>query len=1330
MTNLPHSISPVSERSMIGAGIAHRGKNFITHSTLPQSNSAFITATRIQKIAVASFFSIVSIGLFLSIRDTIIALLAVLNVSYLVNLLADAFLVWRSVNQPPEINVSNKEVAALKNKDLPLYTVLCPLYKEAAVLPQFVDSMKQLNYPKNKLEVLILLEKDDLETQQVATALDLPKYFKIVLVPNSNPKTKPKACNYGLNLTHGKYLVIYDAEDKPERNQLKRAYIAFTLHPDKRVVCLQAKLNYYNPQHNLLTRLFTAEYSLWFDMILPGLQSVNTMIPLGGTSNHFIVEKLRELHGWDAFNVTEDCDLGVRLFRKGYRTAIINSMTLEEANSRPINWLRQRSRWIKGYMQTYLVHVRSFRQMIRDHKWHALVFQLNIGGKIAVMVINPILWATTIAYFGLHRYFGAAIESVFPAPIFYIGVISLLLGNFMYLYNYMIGCAKRGEWWLIKYVFFIPFYWLWMSVAAAMAAVQLVFKPHYWEKTHHGFHLEKKVAMAGAPATAIAAVPVSRGFRLGDLRGLIAKTIANMKNAEFIGASVLVAASLLGSIFNFLYNAYLGRTVSIEAFGLISLIGSFVYIAQVIFSALSRSVTHKSAYLLGHYNSPVKSFWKIVRRKSLMVAIIVSGLWLCLTPVLQLFFHAPSLVPFLLFTPVWFIGTLASVDQGFLSGNLNFTTLAVLAITEAVSKFIFTVLLVQNHLDTLVYAAIPLSMTVSFSIGWFCAYRLKEKAIAPNTKPVSLAFPSKFFFTSILTTLTGITYLSLDLVLAEHYLSPADAGAYSFLSLVGKMVYFLSALFTGFINPFVSRDIGAGKKSSQVFIRLLALTLLVDAGAFLMFGLFGFFTIPLLWGTKTLIITQYVPIYALAMIAFSLSTTIINYHQVRHEHLFPIAGLLLGFVEVAGIVLFHRNIETIASVAFLSSIIMLGATILLDKFYPTVLDLWHNAYDFLGLFGRLFEVKKPAGDKLRILIFNWRDTKHRWAGGAEVYIHELSKRWVKMGHEVTVFCGNDNHCPRFETIDGVHIIRRGGFYTVYLWAFLYYRYRLSGKYDVIIDSENGLPFFTPLYSRRKCFLLIHHVHQEVFRKSLRPPLSWLALILERRIMPMAYKNTEVITVSPSSKADILDHKLTQKEPYVVYNGVDLAVCKPKRKSTRPLVLYLGRLTNLKSIPVLIGAAERILKKLPRVQFVIAGDGPARKKLMRMVQTMGLQKSIIFTGRVSEEQKVSLYQQAWIFVNPSLIEGWGITTIEANACGTPVVASNVQGLRDAVHNPHSGFLVPYGNIEEFEKQISALLRNTKLRKKMSSESIAWAKNYDWDQSAERGIKILLGTHELI
>jgi glycosyltransferase XagB len=336
--------------------------------------------------------------------------------------------------------------------------------------------------------VLLLLEEDDVETLAAVHAMVLPESFQVVVVPDSLPKTKPKACNYGLMLASGEYCVIFDTEDVPEPDQLKVAARTFRDSP-RQIACLQAPLNFYNPRQNVLTRLFTAEYSMWFDLMLVGLQRLKGPIPLGGTSNHFRTDVLRGLGGWDPYNVTEDCDLGIRLYRQGFGTGMLDSTTYEEANANLNNWLRQRSRWIKGYMQTFLVHTRGAWRRGNKPDPHFLTFVLVVGGKVVASFLNPLMWALTILYFAARSAVGPPIESVYPAPVFYGAVLTLLLGNGLVIYTFLLGSAHRGNWDLVKYGLLAPLYWLAMSVAAVKALWQLVRRPHYWEKTVHGLHL-------------------------------------------------------------------------------------------------------------------------------------------------------------------------------------------------------------------------------------------------------------------------------------------------------------------------------------------------------------------------------------------------------------------------------------------------------------------------------------------------------------------------------------------------------------------------------------------------------------------------------------------------------------------------------------------------------------------------------------------------------------------------------------------------------------------------------------------------------------------------
>lgn len=474
-----------------GEGFHFKGKAFTPYTNLPLSETAFFRLSTVQKRILIVGFSLLILGFIINFHFVLTAIIALFITIYFIDLLFQLFLIIKSFSSNSEITIPNSEITD-QSCVWPVYTILCPLYKESSVLPQFISAIEALNYPKDKLQVLLLLEEDDIETIKKVKTYALPPFIKMHLTPNSNPKTKPKALNYGLRFAKGEYLVVYDAEDVPDPFQLKKVVRAFE-KVDQHTICIQAKLNFYNPFQNLLTRIFTAEYSLWFDLILTGLQSVKAPIPLGGTSNHFRTSDLHKLQGWDPFNVTEDCDLGIRLAKLGYHTMIINSTTFEEANSELSNWFAQRGRWIKGYMQTYLVHMRNITSFFQvQKKTDAIIFQLIIGGRVFSLLLNPFLWITTIIYFAYRSQTGTLIESFFPTPILYMGTTSFILGNFLYLYYYMIGSARREQYAIIKYAFFTPFYWLCMSLTAWLAVYKIILQPHYWAKTQHGLHLRKK----------------------------------------------------------------------------------------------------------------------------------------------------------------------------------------------------------------------------------------------------------------------------------------------------------------------------------------------------------------------------------------------------------------------------------------------------------------------------------------------------------------------------------------------------------------------------------------------------------------------------------------------------------------------------------------------------------------------------------------------------------------------------------------------------------------------------------------------------------------------
>ncbi len=460
--------------------VVHEAVSSLAERRPEESASTVFTWPQVATAAVAALAVVV--GLVLDAPTTVVVLLAVINVTIGLSVGAKALISTVGTASETVEQVTEEEVAALVDADLPRYTILVPVYKEAGIVGLLMKNLSSLDYPREKLEILLLLEEDDPETLAAALAAAPPDIVRILVVPHSLPKTKPRACNVGLSFARGDLVVIYDAEDRPDPDQLKKSVIAFR-KGGADLVCVQAALNYFNAEENLLTRMFTLEYSSWFDYTLPGLDAMRLPIPLGGTSNHFRADMLRELGGWDPFNVTEDADLGVRSSARGGRVTVVNSTTYEEANMAVGNWIRQRSRWIKGYMQTFLVHTRHPLRLVRQIGLRQAVgFLLTIGGTPATFLLTPILWALFFLYLAAPQWFAPHL----PPWLMVVSLANLLIGNGMIVYLSLLAGFKRRTYGLVGYALLSPLYWMLHSVASYKAAWQLITKPFYWEKTQHG----------------------------------------------------------------------------------------------------------------------------------------------------------------------------------------------------------------------------------------------------------------------------------------------------------------------------------------------------------------------------------------------------------------------------------------------------------------------------------------------------------------------------------------------------------------------------------------------------------------------------------------------------------------------------------------------------------------------------------------------------------------------------------------------------------------------------------------------------------------------------
>ena len=407
---------------------------------------------------------------------TLIVILAVCHLFYAATMLFK--LTIYAVGMAPQ---KAHEPPAINDRELPTYTVLIPMYKETESMPHLLSAMHKMDYPPSKLDIKLVLEEDDDDTLDAAYALR-PRYqFDIIRVPPSLPRTKPKACNYALRFAKGEFVTVYDADDRPDPQQLKKAVTAFrALPPD--VICLQARLNYYNVNDNLLTRFFSLEYAMLFHVLLYGMSRFDMPLLLGGTSNHLALARLKELGEWDPFNVTEDADLGTRLAMRGYKTAMLDSNTMEEAPNTLRAWFNQRARWIKGYMQTWLVHMRHPIRLCHGLKPHGFIgFQFFVALSSFSYLTAPITWASSVLWLP-HAL------PLLPPWLYALGMANLGIYFLLHILTalHMAARYRKNRVKMTASALAYPFYLVLHSLASYLALWQLITNPYAWNKTSHG----------------------------------------------------------------------------------------------------------------------------------------------------------------------------------------------------------------------------------------------------------------------------------------------------------------------------------------------------------------------------------------------------------------------------------------------------------------------------------------------------------------------------------------------------------------------------------------------------------------------------------------------------------------------------------------------------------------------------------------------------------------------------------------------------------------------------------------------------------------------------
>lgn len=413
-----------------------------------------------------------------------ISVSAVISFFYLVLMIFKLYIVYKSTRKKL-VSVTPEELNSIKDSDLPQMSILIPLYREEDVITQIMDAMTAIDYPKEKLQVLITVESYDWKTRQAIEIMNPPDNFKIVTLPDVSPKTKPKALNVAFMQAIGEFLVIYDAEIIPDPQQLKKAYLGFKNNPD--IGCLQTRLDHYNSHENAMTKLFNAEFSFYYDLFLPGLTELGFPVPLSGHSTIFRRQVLEDIGAWDPYNVAEDCDMGMMIKRAGWKTDILDSVSREEATGEVGAWVRQRTRWMKGFIQTSIVHLRHPLGFIKDiGGWYNFFgFFLTVPGTVLLNFFNLFYWFLLIAWIFTGS---TTIKYFFPGPILYISVISFILGNFIFTFLNLVGSYKRERYAMVKYSLISPIYWILLAYATVRAVFQIVVRPHHWEKTaHHNY---------------------------------------------------------------------------------------------------------------------------------------------------------------------------------------------------------------------------------------------------------------------------------------------------------------------------------------------------------------------------------------------------------------------------------------------------------------------------------------------------------------------------------------------------------------------------------------------------------------------------------------------------------------------------------------------------------------------------------------------------------------------------------------------------------------------------------------------------------------------------
>ncbi len=478
----PVTMAVIASSGVEEAVLRARGRNLAHHAEtrVPAAASCRRWSARAAAGTVAALGALALLGVVFA-PSALLSLLVgwtVLTLMLMVGLRAAAAIVWmsspRDAGESPDVTVAR----------LPTVTILVPMCREPDIAPRLVERLSRLRYPRALLDVLLVIEADDHATHDALAGADLPGWMRIVRVPDGSIRTKPRALNHAMLFARGSIVGIYDAEDAPDPDQIHAVVRHFHARGPE-LGCVQGILDFYHPATNWISRCFTIEYAAWFRVLLRGMQRLGLALPLGGTTLFVRREVIEEVGGWDAHNVTEDADLGIRLARFGYRTEVISTTTQEEPNCRPVAWIKQRSRWLKGFMITYVVHMRTPLATLRAlGPRRVLGLQVVFFATVSQYLLAPLLWSFWLIALGLPH----PLAEVVPGGLL-IGLAALfVLSELVNMSIALIAVSGPRHRFLFRWVPMLHLYFPLGAIAAYKAVWELVTRPFYWDKTDHGLH--------------------------------------------------------------------------------------------------------------------------------------------------------------------------------------------------------------------------------------------------------------------------------------------------------------------------------------------------------------------------------------------------------------------------------------------------------------------------------------------------------------------------------------------------------------------------------------------------------------------------------------------------------------------------------------------------------------------------------------------------------------------------------------------------------------------------------------------------------------------------